>query len=217
MRAGVPALPWDHSSPTPTCRTAVHLNVYDIVPANDYLYWIGLGVFHSGIEINGVEYAFGAHESPTSGIFEVEPRNWPGFTFRRSISLGATDMSPLEFKVLIDRMSSQYTGDSYNLLTKNCNHFTNDVCMKLTGRPLPGWVNRLANVGSLCSCVLPDMLQNSSVQPLDEYNSSEDVHCARTGQEQSDLHEQDQLLLVPPSRGMRLMRQDQLQNVNLNV
>ncbi|GJM86333.1 hypothetical protein PR202_ga02184 [Eleusine coracana subsp. coracana] len=28
----------------------VVLNVYDLTPANDYFYWLGFGVFHSGIE-----------------------------------------------------------------------------------------------------------------------------------------------------------------------
>ncbi|KAI4311634.1 hypothetical protein MLD38_036515 [Melastoma candidum] len=28
----------------------LYLNVYDLTPLNDYLYWIGLGIFHSGIE-----------------------------------------------------------------------------------------------------------------------------------------------------------------------
>jgi hypothetical protein len=30
--------------------TPVLLNVYDLTAANDYLYWLGFGVFHSGIE-----------------------------------------------------------------------------------------------------------------------------------------------------------------------
>jgi deubiquitinase DESI2 len=30
--------------------TAVYLNIYDISPLNHYLYWFGLGIFHSGIE-----------------------------------------------------------------------------------------------------------------------------------------------------------------------
>jgi hypothetical protein len=28
----------------------VYLNIYDISPLNHYLYWFGLGIFHSGIE-----------------------------------------------------------------------------------------------------------------------------------------------------------------------
>lgn len=37
----------DSSSLTP-----VYLNVYDLTPVNNYLYWFGLGIFHSGIEGN---------------------------------------------------------------------------------------------------------------------------------------------------------------------
>jgi len=28
----------------------VYLNVYDLTPANNYLYMFGVGIFHSGIE-----------------------------------------------------------------------------------------------------------------------------------------------------------------------
>jgi deubiquitinase DESI2 len=30
--------------------TPVYLNVYDLTPMNGYIYWAGLGIFHSGIE-----------------------------------------------------------------------------------------------------------------------------------------------------------------------
>jgi hypothetical protein len=35
---------------TSAAATPVLLNVYDLTSANDYLYWLGFGVFHSGIE-----------------------------------------------------------------------------------------------------------------------------------------------------------------------
>lgn len=31
-------------------RTHLYLNVYDLSPINNYLYWFGFGIFHSGIE-----------------------------------------------------------------------------------------------------------------------------------------------------------------------
>lgn len=30
--------------------TQVVLNVYDLTPVNNYTYWFGFGIFHSGIE-----------------------------------------------------------------------------------------------------------------------------------------------------------------------
>ncbi|RZB56886.1 DeSI-like protein isoform D [Glycine soja] len=147
----------------------VYLNVYDLTPANNYLYVFGVGIFHSGIEVHGMEYGFGAHEYPTSGIFEVEPRSCPGFIFRRSVLLGSTDMSSSEFRSFIERLSGKYHGDSYHLIAKNCNHFTDEVCQQLTGKPIPAWINRLARVGSFCNCLLPESLQVAAVRHLPEH------------------------------------------------
>jgi len=33
-----------------TTRASVYLNVYDLTPINNYLYMLGLGIFHSGIQ-----------------------------------------------------------------------------------------------------------------------------------------------------------------------
>ncbi|CAA6673755.1 unnamed protein product [Spirodela intermedia] len=154
----------------------VYLNVYDLTPINNYLYWLGLGVFHSGIEVHGKEYGFGAHELPTSGVFEVEPRRCPGFIYRRSLWLGSTDMSHEEFRSFLENFSGKYHGDSYHLVAKNCNHFTDDVCMHLTGRPIPGWVNRLARLGSFFNCLLPESIQVTAVRHLPDHISLSGNH-----------------------------------------
>lgn len=51
--------------------------------------------------------------------------------------------------------SQEFQGTSYNLLTKNCNHFTSYLCEKLTGRPAPGYLNRAASIGVALPCVVP--------------------------------------------------------------
>lgn len=99
--------------------------------------------------VHGVEYAFGAHDYPTSGVFEVEPRQCPGFKFRRSILIGTTCLDPIQVREFMERHSASYNGDTYHLIVKNCNHFCKDICYKLTGRPIPKWVNRLAKIGIL--------------------------------------------------------------------
>lgn len=142
----------------------VYLNVYDLTPLNGYVYWAGVGIFHSGVEVHGVEYAFGAHDHSTSGVFEVEPRQCPGFKFRKSIFIGTTCLDPIQTRGFIEHHSVQYTGDSYHLIIKNCNHFSKDVCHKLTGKSIPKWVNRLAKLGSLCNCLLPEALKVSDIQ-----------------------------------------------------
>ncbi|KAF3786082.1 DeSI-like protein [Nymphaea thermarum] len=158
-----------HAAKARSGGVPVFLNVYDLTPINGYAYWFGLGIYHSGVQVHGVEYAFGAHDAPTTGIFEGEPKKCAGFTFRKSILIGRTDLGPKEVRGLMEKLADNYTGNTYNLITKNCNHFCNDACLKLTGRPIPRWVNRLARIGSLCNCVLPTGLNTTTVRQGPEF------------------------------------------------
>ncbi|XP_030968367.1 deSI-like protein At4g17486 [Quercus lobata] len=142
----------------------VHLNVYDLTPINGYAYWFGLGVYHSGVQVHDIEYAFGAHEYPTTGIFEGEPKQCDGFTFRKTIFIGKTDLGPDEVRAVMEELAGEYRGNAYNLITKNCNHFCNDACIRLTGNPIPSWINRLARIGFLCNCVVPATLNSTKVR-----------------------------------------------------
>ncbi|XP_065849623.1 deSI-like protein At4g17486 [Euphorbia lathyris] len=144
----------------------VYLNVYDLTPMNGYAYWVGLGIYHSGVQVHGVEYGFGAHDHSSTGIFEVEPRQCPGFTFRKSILVGRTDLGPKEVRAFMERLAQDYCGNTYHLITKNCNHFCNDVCIKLTGKTIPRWVNRLARLGFFCNCVLPAELNETKIRAV---------------------------------------------------
>ncbi|KAM0969453.1 hypothetical protein ACFX15_017114 [Malus domestica] len=155
-------------------ETQVVLNVYDLTPLNNYTVWFGLGIFHSGIEVHGKEYGFGAHDFPVSGVFEVEPRSCPGFIYRCSIQLGRINMPPSEFRTFIEHVAAEYHGDTYHLISKNCNHFTDDMARRLTEKQVPGWVNRLARLGALCSCLLPESLQVTTVKQIPEYHHESD-------------------------------------------
>ncbi|CAD5173968.1 unnamed protein product [Musa acuminata subsp. malaccensis] len=111
----------------------VYLNVYDLPPMNGFMYWAGLGIFHTGVEVHGVEYVFGAHDYPSSGVFEVEPRQCPGFMFKKSIFMGTTCLDSLQVREFMELQSVNYSGDTYHLIMKNCNHFCKEICHKMTG------------------------------------------------------------------------------------
>jgi len=77
----------------------------------------------------------------------VEPRKCPRFVYRCSVTLGHVNMHPSEFRTFIESIANEYHGDTYHLISKNCNHFTNDMSHRLNGKRIPGWVNRLARLG----------------------------------------------------------------------
>nr|XP_018677896.1 PREDICTED: desumoylating isopeptidase 2-like isoform X3 [Musa acuminata subsp. malaccensis] len=123
--------------------------------------------------VHGVEYAFGAHDYPTSGVFEVEPHQCPGFKFRKSILMGTTCLDPRQVREFVEVQSVNYNGDSYHLIVKNCNHFCEDIIYKLTGNSIPKWVNRLARIGSFCNCLLPEASKIAAA-PEDPDSPTED-------------------------------------------
>ncbi|XP_022899559.1 deSI-like protein At4g17486 isoform X1 [Olea europaea var. sylvestris] len=214
-------------------ESEVILNVYDLTPVNQYSVWFGFGVFHSGIEgsvnvhlkqhahdaclyiwinaslplVHGKEYGFGAHDFPISGVFEVEPKSCPGFIYRCSVPLGHLDMPPSEFRTFIEGVASEYHGNTYHLISKNCNHFTDDISKRLLRKGIPGWVNRLARLGAFCSCLLPESLQVSTVKQLPEYHAAytEDdgsgSSSSATPHEPTESEDGDQDKLLLPSLG----------------
>ncbi|CAE6008170.1 unnamed protein product [Arabidopsis arenosa] len=64
----------------------------------------------------------------------------------------------------MEKLAEEYQGNKYHLITRNCNHFCNEVCLKLTQKSIPRWVNRLARLGVLCNCVLPPRLNEAKVR-----------------------------------------------------
>ncbi len=193
----------------------VHLNVYDLTPMNGYVYWLGLGIYHSGIEAHGAEYAFGAHDYATSGVFEVEPKHCPGFTFRRSVLLGTTNLSALEFRSFIEQCADEYHGNTYHLIAKNCNHFSDDISRRLIARSIPGWVNRLARIGYMCNCLLPEGLQvtvreTSAVFP----NGCESERAFGQGKEMVESEgDQECALITIPNGNMQSLLRDSFKEV----
>mmetsp|Transcript_33071 Transcript_33071/g.29309 ORF Transcript_33071/g.29309 Transcript_33071/m.29309 type:complete len:186 (-) Transcript_33071:34-591(-) len=139
----------------------IMLNVYDLSPANKYLYSIGLGFYHTGIEINGKEYSFGGSpEMAGTGIFDNEPLSLDPETFRTSLEMG-TIRSMSDFYRVLEELKMDFQAKDYNVVRKNCNHFSEQLSRKLLDRGIPGYINRMAKMGSVCSCLIPKDMTNS--------------------------------------------------------
>ena len=79
----------------------------------------------------------------------------PGGTFKCELLQGFSFRPGHEIDAIVKEVSQAFTGPSYNLLSNNCNHFTNHLCEKLTNRSAPAWLNRAASIGIALPCVVP--------------------------------------------------------------
>ncbi|PSS04387.1 DeSI-like protein [Actinidia chinensis var. chinensis] len=141
--------------------TEVILNIYDVTNSDSdktnntivqinkiFKDGIGIGgIFHSAVQVYGdEEWSFGYCEHGT-GVFSCPSGKNPMYTYRECIVLGKTNFSIFKINQILRELSREWPGCSYDLLSKNCNHFCDEFCERLGVPKLPGWVNRFAHAG----------------------------------------------------------------------
>lgn len=83
------------------------------------------------------EWSFGFCEQGT-GVFHVPHGRNPMYTYRECIVLGKTDCPIFKVNQILRELSREWPGHSYDLLSKNCNHFCDEFCERLGVPKLPG-------------------------------------------------------------------------------
>jgi hypothetical protein len=149
-----------------------HVNIGQcFATMNDGLHALGSGAYHVGVEVNGLEYAYGANDVPfLSGVFTCPPRMSPGYQYRTTIDFGerTVDISDGSQRHLpssgarddghvhdgdqmMRGMAREYLGLDYDLLRRNCCTFARDACLRLgvSEDEIPSWFLHLANTGAV--------------------------------------------------------------------
>jgi hypothetical protein len=135
-------------------NNVVYINLYDLPylgAANSLTRVFGIAAYHSGVQVYGKEYGYGGHDEDCTGIYEVEPGKADGYKFTERIAMGNTVLTPSQVHDLVLTLQTSFMGNSYDVVNRNCNHFSNELVMHLIGRPIPAFVNRLARAGSIFS------------------------------------------------------------------
>jgi PPPDE putative peptidase domain len=187
------------SLPNPNRRNRIKLHIYDLIPSetvmqlpwpwgctipigkcfdvvNSGLHSMGTGAYHVGVDINGIEYSYGATSMPrVSGVFSCMPKRSPGYQYRTTIDFGeralikkswvcARDTTTgkssatkyqevqrfVDGREVIKEMATEYMGIDYDLLRKNCVTFASDACTRLGVKEheIPTWFRNLCESGA---------------------------------------------------------------------
>ena len=95
------------------------------------------GVWHTGVVCFGKEFFFGG------GIQHDVPGRTPyGVPVERK-ELGETHIPEDVFIEFLQEISSRFSMESYDLLHNNCNNFSNECSIFLTGTPIPEYITSL--------------------------------------------------------------------------
>lgn len=95
------------------------------------------GVWHTGVVVFGKEFFFGG------GIQHGPPGRTPYGVPVESIALGDSHIPEEVFLEFLQEISSRFGMDTYDLLHNNCNNFTNECAIFLTGSPIPEYITSL--------------------------------------------------------------------------
>lgn len=147
----------EHAKPAaPVVRlpTEVTLHVYDLDGSselsmlNGLLRPLGTGVFHVGIEVFNKEWSFrGSHRDGT-GIFSCMPGCCASLRPRESVKLGLTMLTNEEVTSILKILEADWPGRGYDILRRNCGHFTDELCRYLGVGPIPAWAKNMASAGA---------------------------------------------------------------------
>lgn len=154
--------------PRPPCGvTQAILHIYDLKgteSTNNTTLGLGMGIFHAGVEVFGVEWSYGfldidPEDRPVSGVYPVRPRKCPIGTFRESVHLGPVRAhSARDVWRLLGSLAGEWLGCEYHPLRHNCLTFCEDLINHLGVQTMPAWVGRLAAAADVLLTPLLDAL-----------------------------------------------------------
>lgn len=148
------------------------------------------GVFHAGVEVNGLEWSFAYQPHTTRyGVECNHPKSHPQHHFRQTIKMGSTRCSDEEITTIMAQMVEEYPGNDYDLLRRNCCHFADDLCHRLGVGSIPSWIYRLARIGAGVAA-MREAAQSFRTQMIDQLHKSKS-ECEPTGENLYILSEVD--------------------------
>lgn len=131
-----------------------------------------LGAYHSGLVVAGEEWSFGGHDQEgISGVYTAVPEMNEEYSFYDRVIMGTVRKTKrqVQGEILNLAANPRWSGLSYELTKRNCNHFASDACWLLLKKRPPEWINKTAEGIAQQSRVSYAYTQ-SSIDALYAYN-----------------------------------------------
>lgn len=129
----------------------VWLHVYDLGLLSKWFLndWSGMGAFHCGIEVLGVEWSFqamiGCETDDATGVICHVPKMHPRHVYRESVWLGTSTLTAKELCNVLLGAERDWPAKSYHFLNHNCTDFAEVLAQSLKAPiPFPAWAHGLA-------------------------------------------------------------------------
>lgn len=139
-------------APCPPGQLNVAVSVYQLnILGPGFVNSLGsflVGAYHSALVVAGEEWAFGGHSDELkSGVYKTAPQSDIQHVFYQKLSMGRIEATPEQIRTVVTDFALQprWRGTAYDLLERNCNHFTSDLCWLLLRRRPPAWINGTAD------------------------------------------------------------------------
>ena len=188
----------------------VYLNIYHLSFVNFILQIFGIGLYHTTIEVQDLEYSFGSTNEEVAGIFTNKAGTLSTrLRLKETVYLGNTLYNTYTIYKLLSNQYSYWLGSSYDPFVKNCNHFSKFFARLILNHQViyPDYVNRLSKYGMMFTSFYPPIkrlygeivlqvtnnnlkcIQNTSEQlnnqEVAHINSKEDIDTVRKGNSNS--------------------------------
>jgi len=124
-------------------QVPVWLSVYQLWASWLPLYTVGLGAFHSALDLGGKEWCFECPDGMVTRRCNQQPEYCLGRRRVQRIWLGWRPKAQVD--QMLSEIRRKYHGDDYGIVTNNCHHAVEQMWTSLDGAAgdIPAWVKRL--------------------------------------------------------------------------
>lgn len=160
----------------------VYVNVYDLHESNRQLSRVGVGFYHSGVEVHGFEYSFSS-----VGVTKTKPRMPEYGPLKEQVHVGVYQGSAMDAHAVIQRLKLKFSEGKYDPIKNNCNNFSESLVHELINEDIPEWINRAARVASRFTPAqrAPAAPSSAGIAPLPEIKkTSSNVSATQSRQSQ---------------------------------